>query len=89
MNERDPSIGMAIPGVDLPDWLRPVADAAAGVKGSDLTRFLPPPAGGRASAVLMLLGNSTAPSAVCRVGNVTGDTESGPSSSAQAGRATC
>jgi 8-oxo-dGTP pyrophosphatase MutT (NUDIX family) len=42
--------------VDLPEWLRPVADAVAGVKGSDLTRFLPPPSGGRASAVLMLLG---------------------------------
>lgn len=53
---RDPALGMEIPGVDLPDWLRPVARAVAGVKGSDLTRFLPPPEGGRPSAVLMLLG---------------------------------
>ena len=47
MIPRDPAMGLALPGVDLPEWLRPVADAAAGVKGSDLTRFLPPPAGGR------------------------------------------
>ena len=56
MIDRDPSVGVALEGVDLPEWLRPVADAAAGVKGSDLTRFLPPPTGGRPSAVLMLLG---------------------------------
>jgi 8-oxo-dGTP pyrophosphatase MutT (NUDIX family) len=56
MTQRDPATGYALPGVDLPEWLRPVADAVAGVKGSDLTRFLPPPSGGRASAVLMLLG---------------------------------
>ena len=49
-------MGYALPGVNLPEWLRPVADAVAGVKGSDLTRFLPPSSGGRASAVLMLLG---------------------------------
>lgn len=56
MTQRDPTTGYALPGVDLPEWLKPVADAVAGVKGSDLTRFLPPPSGGRASAVLMLLG---------------------------------
>jgi 8-oxo-dGTP pyrophosphatase MutT (NUDIX family) len=56
MTQRDPATGYALPGVNLPEWLRPVADAVAGVKGSDLTRFLPPPSGGRASAVLMLLG---------------------------------
>ena len=56
MTQRDPATGYALPGVDLPRWLRPVADAVAGVKGSDPTRFLPPPSGGRASAVLMLLG---------------------------------
>lgn len=56
MTRRDPDHGMALPGVDLPDWLGPIADAVAGVKGSDLTRFLPPPVGGRPSAVLMLLG---------------------------------
>ncbi len=56
MTQRDPTMGYALPGVNLPEWLRPVADAVAGVKGSDLTRFLPPSSGGRASAVLMLLG---------------------------------
>ena len=53
---RDPSVGLVLPGVDLPEWLRPVCAAAGGVRGSDLTRFLPPPTGGRSSAVLMLLG---------------------------------
>lgn len=56
MNARDPQVGLALPGVDLPAWLAPVSAAVSGVRGSDLTRFLPPPAGGRPSAVLMLLG---------------------------------
>ena len=56
MTPRDPSVGLALPGVDLPGWLQPVAEATAGVTGADLTRFLPPPSGGRASAVLMLIG---------------------------------
>jgi 8-oxo-dGTP pyrophosphatase MutT (NUDIX family) len=38
----------------LPDWLEPLAGRAAGIDGSDLSRFLPPDDGsGRASAVLM------------------------------------
>lgn len=53
---RDPALGLSIPGVEIPDWLAPVATAAGSVRGSDLTRFLPPPGGGRPSAVLMLLG---------------------------------
>lgn len=39
----------------LPDWLRPLAAAVAAVRPEELTRFLPPPDGGRPSAVLMLL----------------------------------
>ena len=42
---------------DLPDWLRPLADAAAHVPAEELSRFLPPEEGGRQSAVLMLLGS--------------------------------
>lgn len=53
---RDPDLGFALPGVELPGWLAPLALAAGAVRGSDLTRFLPPPTGGRPSAVLMLLG---------------------------------
>lgn len=56
MKERDPEVGVALADVELPGWLRPVAVGVAGVRGADLTRFLPPPAGGRPSAVLMLLG---------------------------------
>ncbi|MEV0602142.1 CoA pyrophosphatase [Streptomyces sp. NPDC050315] len=40
----------------LPEWLRPVADAAATVRPQQLSRFLPPPTGGRQSAVLILFG---------------------------------
>ncbi len=41
----------------LPDWLTPVAAAAAGVRAEQLSRFLPPPDGGRQSAVLILFGD--------------------------------
>lgn len=41
---------------DLPGWLRPVAEAAAAVRPEQLSRFLPPERGGRASAVLVLFG---------------------------------
>jgi len=58
MSERDPARGAVLPVTDLPAWLRPLADAVGDVQGSDLTRFLPPPSGGRPSAVLMLLGES-------------------------------
>ena len=40
----------------LPGWLTPVADAAEGVRPEQLSRFLPPAAGGRQSAVLVLFG---------------------------------
>lgn len=56
MPGRDPTMGHVLPDVTLPDWLHPVAQATGAVRGSDLTRFLPPVEGGRPSAVLMLLG---------------------------------
>ncbi len=40
----------------LPDWLLPVAEGAAAIRGDQLSRFLPPPEGGRQSAVLVLFG---------------------------------
>lgn len=42
----------------LPGWLRPLADAAVGVRPEQLSRFLPPAEGGRESAVLMLFGEA-------------------------------
>jgi 8-oxo-dGTP pyrophosphatase MutT (NUDIX family) len=54
--DRDPGTGLTLTTADLPAWLEPLARAAGEVRGSDLTRFLPPPSGGRPSAVLMLLG---------------------------------
>ncbi|MEP9384502.1 CoA pyrophosphatase [Nocardioides sp. KR10-350] len=46
---------------DLPDWLRPVVDAAATIRGEDLTAYLPPDDGSaRESAVLMLFGEGAA-----------------------------
>jgi 8-oxo-dGTP pyrophosphatase MutT (NUDIX family) len=43
---------------DLPGWLQPLAEAAVHVRPEQLSRFLPPEEGGRASAVLMLFGES-------------------------------
>lgn len=40
----------------LPGWLRTLATALPEVRGKDLSRFLPPPDGGRHSAVLVLFG---------------------------------
>jgi 8-oxo-dGTP pyrophosphatase MutT (NUDIX family) len=39
-----------------PPWMRPLIDAAAAVRPEQLSRFLPPDEGGRASAILMLFG---------------------------------
>ena len=39
-----------------PDWLLPVVDGAPHVRPEQLTQFLPPPEGGRESAVLVLFG---------------------------------
>ncbi|WP_052847636.1 NUDIX hydrolase [Streptomyces avicenniae] len=40
----------------LPPWLRPLADAALTIQPRQLSRWLPPPDGGRLSAVLVLFG---------------------------------
>lgn len=45
----------------LPGWLAPVAAAADRIRPEQLSRFLPPPAGGRQSAVLILFGERPAP----------------------------
>jgi 8-oxo-dGTP pyrophosphatase MutT (NUDIX family) len=45
---------------DVPGWLRPLVAAAAGVRAEDLSRFVPPGAGERASAVLVLFGEGPA-----------------------------
>ncbi len=47
---------MLVEPAGLPGWLQPLAVAAAGVTPEQLSRFLPPQDGGRASAVLILLG---------------------------------
>lgn len=57
---RDPGLGWVVPGADVPEWLEPVRAGIAGIRGTDLTRFLPPPQGGRPAAVLMLLGDGPA-----------------------------
>lgn len=45
------------PAAGLPDWLRPVEQAAREIEATDLTRFVPPPDGdARRGAVLMLFG---------------------------------
>lgn len=47
-------------GKSLPDWLTPLARAAASVRPEQLSRFLPPEEGGRDSAVLVLFGDGPA-----------------------------
>ncbi|SOD63208.1 NUDIX domain-containing protein [Streptomyces zhaozhouensis] len=41
---------------ELPAWLRPLAEAARTIEPRQLSAFLPPPDGGRPSAVLVLFG---------------------------------
>ncbi|HEV7824255.1 MAG TPA: CoA pyrophosphatase [Mycobacteriales bacterium] len=41
----------------LPDWMRTLAEAAAVIPVELVSRFAPPPAGGRAASVLVLFGN--------------------------------
>lgn len=60
LTSRDPDAGLTLAGVDLPDWLAPLSTRLASVRGEDLTRYLPPPEGGRNSAVLILLGEGPA-----------------------------
>lgn len=52
---RDTGQRLPVPG--LPAWLEPLATGLDGVHVRDLTRFVPPPEGGRDSAVLILLGH--------------------------------
>ena len=40
----------------VPDWLQPLADQVPKVRAEHFTRFVPPPGGGRDSAVLILFG---------------------------------
>lgn len=47
----------AVSAHGLPEWLAPVADVATSVLPEQLSRFLPPAAGGRPSAVLILFGD--------------------------------
>lgn len=56
MAARDPRVGWRVDDVVVPQWLEPLAERLPGLRGEDLTRFLPPPEGGRAAAVLMLMG---------------------------------
>jgi 8-oxo-dGTP pyrophosphatase MutT (NUDIX family) len=42
--------------IGVPVWLEPVRDVLATVRPEQLSRFLPPPEGGRESAVLVLFG---------------------------------
>lgn len=44
------------PPLALPGWLAQLVAALPGIRGEQITRFLPPPEGGRASAVLALFG---------------------------------
>lgn len=45
---------------ELPAWWHPLAERATAVRRSDFTRWPTPPAGGRRSAVLILLGQQPA-----------------------------
>ncbi|HET8970488.1 MAG TPA: CoA pyrophosphatase, partial [Candidatus Nanopelagicales bacterium] len=54
----------------LPDWLLPMARVADEVSGEDLTRILPPPEGGRSSAVLVLFGPPATNQPGTRLGDV-------------------
>lgn len=48
--------GVPVSAHGLPRWLSPVAEAADGILPEQLSRYLPPPTGGRQSAVLILFG---------------------------------
>ncbi|WNI16883.1 NUDIX hydrolase [Actinacidiphila sp. ITFR-21] len=48
--------GVQVSAAGVPSWLRPVADVVDEVYPEQLSRFLPPPEGGRQSAVLILFG---------------------------------
>jgi 8-oxo-dGTP pyrophosphatase MutT (NUDIX family) len=55
-----PAVPSAPDGRAVPAWLQPVADAAATIRGHQLSRFLPPQASDpRQASVLMLFGDSS------------------------------
>src|SRR5687767_5334433 len=54
--ERPRLINARISDDGLPDWLRPLAEIARTVRAEQLSHILPPPQGGRLSAVLVLFG---------------------------------
>jgi 8-oxo-dGTP pyrophosphatase MutT (NUDIX family) len=51
-----PGSGITVSAEGLPDWLAPVDRAVREADPEQLSRFLPPPGGGRPSAVLILFG---------------------------------
>jgi 8-oxo-dGTP pyrophosphatase MutT (NUDIX family) len=51
-----PGSGITVSAEGLPDWLAPVDRAVREVHPEQLSRFRPPPVGGRPSAVLILFG---------------------------------
>jgi len=54
---RDTDVGRVLGRpADLPSWLAPLLDVVVTVHAADLTRLVPPPSGGRESAVLVLFG---------------------------------
>lgn len=54
----------------LPDWLRPLAQAAVTVRPEQLSRFLPPEEGGKESAVLVLFAENGGPGSGLDAGDV-------------------
>ena len=72
MSDRVGSVQPA--GLDeLPDWLRPLAQAARTVSAEDLSRFVPPDDGsGRASAVLITLTQTPAGPGLLLIQRATG-----------------
>ena len=57
MRAQDYGSGTEISAEGVPDWLTPVVAVAGRVRAEELSRFLPPAAGGRQSAVLILFGD--------------------------------
>lgn len=56
MRAQDCGSGTEISAEGVPAWLTPVVTVAGQVRAEELSRFLPPAAGGRQSAVLILFG---------------------------------
>src|SRR5450631_2218053 len=50
---------VGVGGGSPPGWLAKLLEAAGGLEAADLSRSIPPPGGGRESAVLVLFGEGT------------------------------